>query len=100
MRAAVVRDSDGLVVNVISVTDLLHPVDSGQTLIESDEAGPGWTWDGTIFTAPPLLPEPLTPDAQYAAALAMLDPATVTSLAETRAFLTDLKTILGKVKAR
>lgn len=57
MRAAIVRDSDGLVTNVISVGDLSHPVDPGHTLIETDVAGPGWSYDGASFNPPP--PPPL-----------------------------------------
>lgn len=72
MRAAVVRDSDGLVTNVIEVPDLLFPVETGHALVESDEAGPGWTWDGTVFRAPPPPPPPPTPaellDAEIARA--------------------------------
>lgn len=53
IRAAVVRDSDGLVVNVIVAPDLSFPVEAGHTLREALGAGPGWTWNGTTFDAPP-----------------------------------------------
>lgn len=67
MRAAVVQGEN--VVNVIEVESLdqetdfkgwgLIPQDS--TLVESDEAGPGWTYaDGTFAPPPPPddLPQP------------------------------------------
>ena len=52
MRLAVV-DSDNVVVNVIEAPEDFR-ID-GYTLVASDAAGPGDTWDGTAFT---LAPEP------------------------------------------
>ena len=54
MRAAVIRDGDGLVVNVIAVEDLTFLVDPGHTLRDARGAGPGWTWNGVNFDPPPL----------------------------------------------
>jgi hypothetical protein len=59
MKKAIVERSTGIVLNVIE----LEPDNDGtfnhwQTpdgcdLIDSDGAGPGWTWDGAIFSRPP-----------------------------------------------
>jgi len=53
MRQAVVRDSDGFVTNVIEALENWDGVAEGHTLIPSDTAGPGDTWDGTDFIRPP-----------------------------------------------
>lgn len=70
MRAAIVRDSDGFVTNVISVDDLSHPVNLGHTLIQTDIAGPGWSYDGTAFIpSPEALPGPPDPNDELVNAL-------------------------------
>ena len=78
MRAAVVKDSDGFVTNVIAVANLNFPVDAGHTLIKSDDANPGDTWDGAIFIPPVAAPieptkdETLVADLQTATTIAAL----------------------------
>lgn len=59
MRYAVI-DASGSVVNVILWDALAAPdfTIEGHTLVAADEAGPGWTYDGTSFIAPPPPPEP------------------------------------------
>jgi len=65
MKAAVVRDGDGLVVNVIAVANLRFPVGPGHTLRNARGAGPGWTWVTGNFNPPPL-PPPGPTDADIA----------------------------------
>ena len=64
MRAAITRDRDGFVINVIVVEDLDFPVDKGHTLREALNAGPGWTWNGVGFNLPPPAPPAPTPRQQ------------------------------------
>lgn len=57
MRKAVVRQSDGLVTNVIEIeqgTDWQPP--QGCVLVDAKDAGPGDTWDGMKFIKPELPP--------------------------------------------
>ena len=72
MRMAVVRDSDGLVVNVIEydpVISVAWPVPAGHRLIEAQRAGPGETWDGAASRPAPKVPRGPTQEQQeYAAA--------------------------------
>lgn len=59
MRAAIVQN--GLVTNVVEVADLESwTPESGELVEVSDETrvSPGWTWDGSTFTAPD--PAPIT----------------------------------------
>jgi hypothetical protein len=58
MRYALIKD--GEVVNVILVGDLSdYAVPSGCTLVQSDVAGPGWSYDGETFSPPPEPEEPV-----------------------------------------
>lgn len=56
MRWAVIESA--MVVNVIEADE---PLD-GLTMVQTDEAGIGWTWDGTAFSPPPP-PPPTVPDS-------------------------------------
>jgi len=61
-RYAQVEDQSGIVVNVIEwdAGSGWEPP-AGYTMIETNEASPGWRYDGSTFTPPP------TPDTQPAA---------------------------------
>jgi len=50
MRIAVITP-DGLVENVI-IAEADFAIE-GRTLVPTDEAGPGWTYDGATFSPPP-----------------------------------------------
>lgn len=60
MRKAVIRDTDGLVENIIEwKPDSKWPIPKGYVLIDAGDGSPGDTWDGTKFVKPePVLPEP------------------------------------------
>ena len=92
MRAAIIRDSDGFVANLIVVEDLDHPVDAGHTLVATDMAGPGWNYDGIKFSPPPT-PPPLPPADLTAEELASL---LVGKNTITRAEINTIKTDRGK----
>ena len=62
MRAAVVRNSDGFVANLIEVNNLDFPVAPGHTLRRAGHAGPGWIWNGRRFTRPVETPAVPTKD--------------------------------------
>ena len=49
MRIAIIRD--GVVLNVIIADEDFVP-DEGYVAVETDIAGPGWSYDGTDFTEP------------------------------------------------
>lgn len=52
MRKAIIEA--GFVVNVIEVSDIIdHQPDWARELPDAGNAGPGWTWDGETFAAPP-----------------------------------------------
>lgn len=79
MRAAVIQS--GVVVQVVVLgaqwEDPASPdhwvPPGGSTVVLSDIAGIGWTWDGSIFTAPPPNTDPLpTPEQVRAATFAAL----------------------------
>ena len=56
VRKALIRTTDGFVVNVIEIDDAsVWPVPNGHRLQASLVAGPGDTWNGTRFvpSAPP-----------------------------------------------
>ena len=62
MRYAIVES--GIVTNAIEVDpetldDFVAA--SGLTLYPHEEASPGWTFDGTTFAPPPIIPEPPKP---------------------------------------
>lgn len=62
MRYALVNGG-GLVLNVIQLSEphTDWPLPTGLSLIQTDNAGPGWTWNGTVFVAPfSPTPPPLT----------------------------------------
>ena len=57
MRKAMVRDSDGYVVNVIEIekgADWQLPPE--HSLIDAGDGSPGDTWDGVQFIKPPVEP--------------------------------------------
>ena len=56
MRHAVIDDRNGQVVNVIEAPENWDGVGSGFTLVASETAGPGDTWDGSVFVRPTLAP--------------------------------------------
>ncbi len=60
MRRAVVRDGDGLVLNVIEIEgNSIWPIPAGCTLVDAVTSGsPGDTWDGDQFIAPEPSPSP------------------------------------------
>lgn len=61
MRQAVIRTSDGFVVNVIELKSKANwPIPEGCYLKRAAKHGsPGDTWDGTTFVSPPdVEPEP------------------------------------------
>ena len=61
MNYAVVDDASGKVVNVIVLDEESSgDFDPGQgmTLVQSDDAAIGYTWDGTNFIVPPPPPPP------------------------------------------
>lgn len=65
MRLAVIDGEDaesGLVENAIEAAEGF--VMPGKTLVASEEAGPGWTWDGETFAPPE--PSPPVPPAEVA----------------------------------
>lgn len=49
MRIAIIRD--GVVLNVI-IADENFVADDGYDAIETDIAGPNWTFDGSVFSPP------------------------------------------------
>ena len=73
MRYAMVDTASGIVVNVIEWDgdEAQWRAPTGYTMVESAEAGPGFTYDGETFTPPPgglpsdvldnTLPEPGAP---------------------------------------
>lgn len=74
MNKAIVRDSDGLVANVVSLPDdwtgrdgEWRP-DEGHSLIDQGRGQPGDTWDGTEFVRPALKTR-VDPDAELAEAI-------------------------------
>ena len=73
MRKAVVRESDGLVTNVIEIEEMANwSPPGGCYLIDATEDGsPGDTWDGKKFVKPEL-PEP-EPVRDLAALAAEID---------------------------
>lgn len=79
IRKAVIRDSDGFVSNVIvlpdgwmgAVTDEWQ-APTGFTAIDARDAGPGDTWNGTVFVkppAPPVIVPPVDPTIALDAAI-------------------------------
>ncbi|GAB2913636.1 hypothetical protein [Paralcaligenes ginsengisoli] len=50
MRAHIIEN--GVVINTIEVDDLQYPVGANQILIDGGMGGIGWTWDGSVLTAP------------------------------------------------
>jgi hypothetical protein len=85
-RKAVVRP-DGLVENVIEAGEDFTL--DGRSLVDSDTASPGDTWDGSQFITPPQVASPPTADEE-------LD--TELDLATTVAALK--KALHGRVKSR
>lgn len=59
-RCAVV-DKNNVVVNVVVADPSVDTAPEGMTLVATDMAGPGWLWDGTAFTDPTPLREPVAP---------------------------------------
>jgi len=61
MRKAIVRDTDGFVVNVIEIKTNSNWQPPGDCyLIDAPDGSPGDTWDGTKFVKPePVIPEPV-----------------------------------------
>jgi hypothetical protein len=61
-RCAVVNQQN-IVVNIIVAEPGVDPAPEGFTFIETDLAGPGWVWDGNIFTNPnpPSTPSTIVP---------------------------------------
>ena len=63
MRKAVIRESDGLVINVIEwATDSTLQPPIGHILIDADNCNPGDTWDGVKFVKLEALVVPQNPD--------------------------------------
>ncbi len=89
-RKARVLIATGFVENVIIADDDFTPPE-GRTLIDSDTAAPGDTWDGTTFTRP--APVPPDPDPDQDIIDAVLDKASgdVTAADVKRALLADLR---------
>lgn len=60
MRKAIVRISDGFIVNVIVINEgVEYLLPEGHILIDADSGSPGDTWDGKKFVKPILSkPEP------------------------------------------
>lgn len=56
MRYAIIEN--GVVRNVVLASEELA---AERGWIRTDEAGPGWTWDGAKFAAPPPPPQPPPP---------------------------------------
>lgn len=56
MRFAVVNTTTGFVENIIEAEPGFSL--SGRTLVQTDTAGPGWTWNGTAFQPPAPPPGP------------------------------------------
>lgn len=68
MKKAIIEG--GCIVNVIEVADSvdLQP-DWVRDLPDAGHAGPGWIWDGDVFTPPPEAPPAATPPAPDARAV-------------------------------
>lgn len=72
MRKALIKD--GAVLNVILIEeDFEYPLGEGETLVDSDEASPGDTYDGKVFIRPEPEPPVLDKAAKVAAALEAAD---------------------------
>jgi len=62
IRKALVRDSDNLVVNIVSLPDDWTgkedewPVPADHFVVDAGAGAPGDTWNGTLFIKPPALP--------------------------------------------
>ena len=53
MRKALIRTSDGLVVNVILIEDGANwPIPTGHELRDAEGASPGDTWNGVKYVKP------------------------------------------------
>jgi len=81
MRAVLVRSSGSVTQAVILGSGWQNPgsqdywpVPSGMTVVPSDVAGIGWTWDGSTFTPPPPVPDPPPTPVQLRAATFVAQP--------------------------
>lgn len=70
-RMAVVNDITGVVDNVITASPSFQI--PGHTLVQSDVAGPGWTYAGGTFTPPPPVVEEPTPETALDGYLALIE---------------------------
>lgn len=79
MRAALIRN--GSVISVVELAPNWNQSDAGRdawtppagvTVVPTDVAGIGWTWDGATFTAPPSNPDPPPIDVADALDLSLL----------------------------
>ena len=74
MRKALIRQSDGLVVNMIEwLPDSSWPVPAGHYLIDGSTGNPGDTWDGVKFI-PQVVPIPEPPLSTHISTLQAVDP--------------------------
>jgi len=74
MRKALIRQSDGLVVNMIEwLPGSDWPVPAGHYLIDGSTGNPGDTWDGTKFI-PKVEPIPEPPRSTHVSILQAVDP--------------------------